>query len=118
MSKGSKQRPTDLKKYTENFEKVFNKNTMSGMDIHINEAGAIEINNASGESTRERKIRVIKEYTDQNGIEMVIVNVDDALSNKTMTKNKLRALKHEIINQQKETIQALESIESDNQQAK
>ena len=111
MSKGSKQRPTDLKKYGKNWDNVFN-DSQEQVDVKINDQGAIEIKNTSGEQTKERKIRVVKEYTDQNGIEMVIVNVDDALSNRTMTKSKLRALQHEIINQEPQVLQALEDIKN------
>lgn len=109
MSKGSKPRPTDLKKYGENYEHAF-KDKLNEVDVTINQQGAIEIRNSDGEITKEKKIRIIKEYVDQNGIEMVIVNVNDALSNRTMTKNKLRALQHEIVNQEPQVLQAIEEL--------
>lgn len=111
MSKGSKPRPTDLKKYTENWENVFS--GAGEIDVRVNDNGAIEIKNSSGESTTEKKYRIIKEYVDQNGIEMVIVNVDDALSNKTMPKIKLRALQHEVVNQETPVLEALDKLKSE-----
>lgn len=103
--KGSKQRPTDMKKYHKNYEKAFNKNVKKIADeanVNIDpDSGAITISNKGGTiKTRERKIIVKREYVDQNGIEMCIVNIDDALTNKTITKRQLKVLQHGIINEE------------------
>jgi len=115
--KGDKQRPTDLKKYRKNFDKAFRKakkeaNVKDSIDVNINQdTGAIELKSSSGVTHRERKIKVIKEYTDLNKIEMVIVNIDDSLTNKVMTKRQLKTLQHELVNEEPQT----ECVESHEQ---
>lgn len=104
--KGDKQRPTNLKKFRKNYDKVFMKNkptkeSVSSIDVNIDEStGAIKIRNSEGIETKERKIRVIKEYTDLNNVSMVIVNIDDALTNKVMTMRQLKTLQHELVNEE------------------
>lgn len=104
--KGDKQRPTDLKRYRKNFDKAFKKvkkkaNVKDSIDVNINqETGAIELKSSSGVQHTEKKIRVIKEYTDMNDIPMVIVNINDSLTNKVMPKKQLKALQHELVNEE------------------
>ena len=107
--KGSKQRPTDIKKYRKNYDKVFKKSkdklakkVADEANVHIDpESGAINISNKGGTiSTREKKIVIKREFVDQNGVEMVIVNIDDALTNTTMSKRQLKVIQHEIVNEQ------------------
>lgn len=108
--KGDKQRPTDLKKYRKNYDEAFDKtkvadNIAQSIDVNIDEqTGAIQIRNNDGIETRERKIRIIKEYTDLNNIDMVIVNIDDAMTNKVMTKRQLKTLQHELINEEPQPV--------------
>jgi predicted HAD superfamily phosphohydrolase len=115
--KGDKPRPTNLKKYRKNFDIAFNKakrvaKVKDSIDVSINQdTGAIELKSNSGVTHRERKIKVIKEYTDQNGIDMVIVNIDDSLTNKTMTKNQLKTLQHELVNEETVTTPVEDSNE-------
>ena len=103
--KGSKQRPTDMKKYHKNYEKVFDKdikNIADEANVNIDpDSGAISISNKGGTiKTRERKIVVKREYVDHNGIEMCIVNIDDALTNRIITKRQLKVLQHGIVNEE------------------
>lgn len=104
--KGDKQRPTNLKKFGKNYDKAFDKNKLidnvaKSIDVDFdNNTGAIKIRNSDGIETREKKIKIIKEYVDINNIEMVIVNVDDSLTNKVMTKRQLKTLRHEVINEE------------------
>lgn len=103
--KGSKQRPTDLKKYSKNYDKAFKKKIKkAAQEANVNidpDTGAISVTNKDGTiKTRERKIVIKREYVDQNGIEMCIVNIDDAMTNKTMTKRMLKALEHGIVNEE------------------
>jgi prenyltransferase beta subunit len=103
--KGSKQRPTNMKKYGKNYDKAFKKElkkTAQEANVNIDpDTGAISVTNKDGTiKTKERKIIVKREYVDQNGIEMCIVNIDDAMTNKTMTKKMLRALEHSIVNEE------------------
>lgn len=103
--KGSKQRPTDMKKYGKNYDKAFKKKlkkTAQEANVNIDpDTGAISVTNKEGTiKTKERKIIIKREYTDQNGIEMCIVNIDDAMTNKTMSKKMLRALEHGIVNEE------------------
>lgn len=103
--KGSKQRPTNMKKYGKNYDKAFRKKlkkTAQEANVNIDpDTGAISVTNKEGTiKTKERKIIVKREYVDQNGIEMCIVNIDDAMTNKTMTKKMLRALEHGIVNEE------------------
>lgn len=101
--KGSKQRPTDLKKFGKNYDKAFKKKLKkAAQEANVNidpDTGAISVVNKDGTiKTKERKIIVKREYVDQNGIEMCIVNIDDAMTNKTMSKRMLKALEHGIVN--------------------
>jgi len=103
--KGSKQRPTNLKKFRKNFDKAFKKDKkdiLAQADININpDTGAITVKNKDGSiQRREKKIVVKREYVDQNGIEMCIVNIDDALTNKIMSKKMLQALEHNVVNEE------------------
>lgn len=103
--KGSKQRPTNMKKYGKNYDKAFKKKLKkAAQEANVNidpDTGAISVTNKEGTiKTKERKIVVKREYTDQNGIEMCIVNIDDAMTNKTMSKKMLRALEHGIVNEE------------------
>lgn len=101
--KGSKQRPTNIKKYGKNYDKAFKKKIKkAAQEANVNidpDTGAITVSNKAGTiKTKERKIVIKREYTDQNGIEMCIVNIDDAMTNKTMEKRMLKALEHGIVN--------------------
>lgn len=104
--KGDKQRPTNMKKFGKNYDKAFNKDDIindvtKSIDVDFDsDTGAIKIRNSDGIETREKKINVIKEYVDINNVEMVIVNIDDSLTNKVMTKRQLKTLRHEIINEE------------------
>jgi hypothetical protein len=104
--KGDKQRPTNLEKFGKNYDKAFDKNEVidnitKSIDVDFdNDTGAIKIRNSDGIETREKKINVIKEYVDINNVEMVIVNIDDSLTNKVMTKRQLKTLRHELINEE------------------
>lgn len=104
--KGDKQRPTDLKKFGKNYDKAFDKNNIidnvtKSIDVDFdNETGAIKIRNSDGIETREKKINIIKEYVDNNNVEMVIVNIDDSLTNKVMTKRQLKTIRHEVVNEE------------------
>ena len=105
--KGSKQRPTDIKKYTKNFEQVFGKK-FNKVDMKaLNNIIAIE--SKSSEVRQKRKIKVIKEYTDHNGTEMVIVNINDALTNKVIDKRVLLTLEHELVSDVNDSEQAADS---------
>jgi len=101
--KGSKQRPTNIKKYGKNYDKAFKKKIKkAAQEANVNidpDTGTITVSNKAGTiKTKERKIVIKREYTDQNGIEMCIVNIDDAMTNKTMEKRMLKALEHGIVN--------------------
>ena len=101
--KGSKQRPTNIKKYGKNYDKAFKKKLKkAAQEANVNidpDTGAISVVNKDGTiKTKERKIVIKREYTDQNGVEMCIVNIDDALTNKIMSKKMLKALEHGIVN--------------------
>lgn len=103
--KGSKQRPTDIKKYGKNYDKAFKKKLKkAAQEANVNidpDTGAISVTNKTGTiKTKERKIVIKREYTDQNGTEMCIVNIDDAMTNKTISKKMLRALEHGIVNEE------------------
>jgi hypothetical protein len=103
--KGSKQRPTNIKKYGKNYDKAFKKKikkTAQEANVNIDpDTGTISVSNKAGTiKTKERKIVVKREYTDQNGIEMCIVNIDDAMTNKTMSKKMVKALEHGIVNEE------------------
>ena len=104
MGKGSKQRPTNMKKYGKNYDKAFKKKIKkAAQEANVNidpDTGAITVSNKSGTiKTKERKIVIKREYIDQNGIEMCIVNIDDSMTNKTMSKRMLKALEHGIVNE-------------------
>ena len=89
--KGSKQRPTDLDKFRKNFEKVFSENP--DLDVELDElSGAIKIESKASAARQERKVTLIKEWTDNNGVEMVVINIDDALTNKVIPKNLYRTM--------------------------
>jgi len=94
--KGSKPRPTDLKKYQENFEDVFREKLGDKKFKSLQDT--IMIETAASEKRQKRKVKIIKEYTDQNGIEMVIVNINDSLTNKVIDKRLLQALEHDVVN--------------------
>ena len=103
--KGSKQRPTNHKKYRKNYDKAFKKNIKkAAQEANINidpETGVISVANKTGTiKTREKKIIIKREWVDQNGIEMCMVNIDDALTNKIMSKKMLKALEHGIVNEE------------------
>lgn len=120
--KGSKQRPTNGKKYRKNYDKAFKKKlkkVSKEVDVNIDpDTGTISIGNKDGSSKRvEHQIVVKREYVDQNGIEMCIVNIDGGLTNKTMTKKMLHALEHGIVNEEHpDAIKARKAVdEFDNQ---
>lgn len=104
--KGDKPRPTDLKKFRKNFEKAFskkknNKKVRDSIDVNIDQdTGAIQLKSSSGVEHTEKKINIIKEYTDNNGIKMVIVNINDSMTNKVMTSRQLKTLQHELVNEE------------------
>lgn len=88
--KGSKQRPTDLTKFRKNFEKVFNDPKVK---MELDElSGAIKLETKASEARQEQEIKLIKEWTDNNGVEMVVINIDNALTNKIVPKNVYRML--------------------------
>lgn len=93
--KGDKQRPGDLKKYQKNFEKVFGKK-INKQDIKKLE-NIIAIETEASEQRQKRKIKIIKEYTDHNGVDMVIVNINDAMTNKVIDRRILHTLEHDIV---------------------
>jgi len=95
--KGSKQRPTDLKKYGKNYKKVFDKKTNNAQVDEM--TGVIKIETEASGRRQERKVKVIKEYTDENGTDMVIININDSFTNKIIPKQLLQTMDREIINQ-------------------
>tara|TARA_R110001632_G_scaffold184128_2_gene304226 strand:+ start:2604 stop:3023 length:420 start_codon:yes stop_codon:yes gene_type:complete len=93
--KGNKPRPTDLKKFRKNYENAFGKGiTKAEIDKM---SGVIKLESISSEVRQKRKIKVIKEYTDQNGVDMVIININGATANKVVTKNIYKTLEHDIV---------------------
>ena len=88
--KGSKQRPANLKKFRKNFEKVFNDPKVKAELDEL--SGAIKIESKASEARQEREIKLIKEWTDHNGVEMVVINIDNALTNKIIPKNVYRTM--------------------------
>lgn len=95
--KGSKQRPTNHAKYGKNYEKVFRK---SINNAHVDDmTGVIKIETEASGRRQERKVKIVKEYTDQNGVDMVIVNINDSFTNKTIPKQLLQTMDRELINQ-------------------
>lgn len=94
--KGSKPRPTDLKKFSKNYEKAFGKKLSKA---EIDEmTGVIKIETEASNRRQERRVKVIKEYTDENGIDMVIININDSLTNKTIPKQVLQTMDRELVN--------------------
>ena len=115
--KGSKQRPTDLKKFGKNYEKAFGtKPTKAEID---RVTGAIKLETISSEVRQKRKVKLIKEYVDQNGVEMVIVNINDALTNKVITKGVYNTLNRDNTNEDapKDDIVDAEIVEQPEQES-
>ena len=97
--KGSRPRPTNLKQYQKNYDKVFPvKNDIETQAALDKVTGAIKLETKSSEIRQDRKVRVIKEYVDNNGVDMVIVNINDAFTNKTIPRRVLDSLEREIVN--------------------
>lgn len=97
--KGSRPRPANLKQYQKNYDKVFPvKNDIETQAALDKVTGAIKLETKSSEIRQDRKVRVIKEYVDNNGVDMVIVNINDAFTNKTIPKRVLDSLEREIVN--------------------
>jgi len=94
--KGSKQRPTDLKKFGKNYEKAFGEK-LNKVDID-RLSGAIKMESKSSEIRQKRKVKLVKEYVDQNGVEMVIVNINDSFTNKVITRSVYNTLERDLTN--------------------
>lgn len=97
--KGDKTRPGDLKKYQKNFEKVFGKKLSKSRIKSLENVIAVET--AASEARQKRKIKIIKEYTDSNNVEMVIININDSFTNKVIPKNMLKVMEHDLVNDNK-----------------
>lgn len=102
MSKGSRNRVKDIKRYNDNYKKIFNKDLPENITVER----AKELNIILDDEQKlsrvrsEKKIAVKKEYTDRNGIDMVVVNINDAMTNTIMTARELKALQHECVNEE------------------
>jgi len=100
MSKGSRNRVDNIEKYTENYKKIFGKTPPKDLSIERAEQLDIILDDEQKLSRQrtEKKIIVKKEYTDRNGVDMVVVNINDSMTNTIMTARELKALRHENIN--------------------
>ena len=96
--KGDKPRPTNLEKYRENFDKIFNNPEMEecmeemlrrpGIEEMIKEeAGLIKKN--------QRRIKIVKTYVDINNVKRLVVNINDSLTNRVLTEAQYLSLTHE-----------------------
>ena len=104
--KGDNPRPINGDKYRKNYDNIMFKPAEVEHNVNFNK-GAIEIETKSSERRQQRDIKIIKEYIDRNGVEMVIVNIDGSFSNKTITKNTYKILVHDVVDESR--------LESENQ---
>lgn len=102
MSKGSRNRVKDIKKFNENYKKIFNKDLPKDISVERAEELNIILDDEQKLSRvrSEKKITVKKEYIDKNGIDMVVVNINDAMTNTIMSARELKALQHECVNEE------------------
>lgn len=94
--KGSKPRKMNLEKFQKNFEDVFRDKV--GEEAFKSLQDTIAIETAASENRQKRKVKIVKEYTDQNGVEMVIVNINNSLTNRVIDKRLLQTLEHDVVN--------------------
>lgn len=98
--KGSTPRPVDIDKYQENYEKIYGKKmTKAEVDAMT---GVIKLETQASNVRQERKVKIIKEYIDENGIEMIIININNSFTNKTIPKQVYLTMERELVN--KDTI--------------
>lgn len=91
--KGSKQRPVDIDKFRKNYDNVFGKGKLK---VDVDKlTNAIKLETISHETRSKRKVKVIKEYTDSNGVEMIIININDSLTNRIIPKALYTTLERE-----------------------
>lgn len=104
--KGDKPRPVNGDRYRKNYDKIMFKPKDIEHNVNFNK-GAIEIETKSSEKRQQRDIKIVKEYTDSNGIEMMVINIDGSFANKTVTKNTYKILVHDVVDESR--------LESENQ---
>ena len=92
--KGDKVRPMDLEKYRDNFDKIFGSPEMKkalakpGMEDLFEEEGQIIKKN-------KREVKVIKKYVTDDNITMYVININNNLTNTTVTEAKYLTLINE-----------------------
>jgi len=91
--KGDKNRVSNHKSYRKNFDEVFDKEKFT-KDL----TKMIEQEQKLSSKRQSKKIKIIKEYTDQNGIKMAVININDNLTNTIVTKRQLDGMNRELIN--------------------
>ena len=82
--KGDTPRPMDLDRYRENFEKIFSNPAID--NLLSKEGGEEMFDDIVGQIHKQkREVEVVKKYTDDNGVTRYVVNINNNLTNNTIT---------------------------------
>ena len=92
--KGDRSRVTNHDQFRKNFDKVFDKEKFTE-DL----TKMIEQEQKLSSKRQNKKIKIVKEYTDRNGIKMAVININDSLTNTIVTKRQLDGMNREIVNE-------------------